>query len=54
LGTFFENKVFKNQSFQKISLLKVGLLKKEFESQNFAIFEDFVNDFGRFDDDIIS
>ena len=29
------------------------MLKNDFESQNFAIFEDIVHNFGRYDDDMI-
>ena len=37
---------FKNQSL-------ILMLKKDFESQNFAIFEKIVHNFGRYDDDIV-
>ena len=41
---FLKIKYFKNQSL---------MLKKDFERQNFAIFENVVHNFGRSDDDII-
>ena len=64
MGTFLENKVIsKDQRFQKISFIKVGLLikcfsknqpildtEKDFENQNFEIFDNVVHNFGKSDD----
>ena len=60
----FFQKYFRNQSFQKISFIKVEKKKSEsfswffmptndFESTNFANFEEVLHNFGRSDDDMI-
>ena len=64
---YFNNETFKNKLFVKIGLLvKYSsqkknserfhwflMLKNDFESQNFAIFEEVVHNFGRSDDNMI-
>ena len=65
MGTFLANKVLQKISFIKVDLLvkyssqkrkfrKIRLMpKNDFESANFANFEEVVYNFGRSDDEII-
>ena len=46
LGTFLENKVFWKSKFSKT-------LKKDFENQNFEMFEEVVPNFGKSYDDMV-
>ena len=69
MGTSLENKAFKkSKNFNNISwcpspilltekksvrFLQFSTPKNDFENQNFAIFEEALNNFGRFDDDMV-